>query len=76
MASAMSNMNLGSDNANLAQTSSTSSALSNTASTGSSSAFNTGSSAFIPKKKIVKTEESFPTLGAATEAPKKKTAVV
>lgn len=74
MTNAMSNMNLGSDNA---VTSTASTASNATQSAGGSSSFSTGSAAFIPKKKIVKTEESFPTLDmAATEAPKKKAVVV
>lgn len=47
-------------------------AANGTAAESSAPAFNTSSAAFIPKKKIVKTEDNFPTLGMETAAPKKK----
>lgn len=50
----------------------TTSTTSNAASTGSST-FNTKATEFVPKGKIVKTTESFPTLGEAiTKEPAKK----
>lgn len=38
------------------------------------STFNTGATAFVPKKKIVKTKEEFPDLGAAADTKKKPAA--
>jgi len=88
MTNAIGSMSLGNDMPPLGMTSSapiTNLAGANTAATslgstlsagttsGATSSFNTGSSVFVPKKKIVKTEEAFPTLGM-TEAPKKKAA--
>lgn len=45
---------------------------------GTASTFNAGAAEFVPRKKIVKTTEAFPTLGdaIAKEAPKKKAAPV
>lgn len=40
----------------------------------STSSFNAGATAFIPKKKIVKTEETFPTLDMAADTGAKKKA--
>eukprot|EP00347_Sterkiella_histriomuscorum_P000426 403375909 len=60
---------------NLAGANTAASSLGSTQSAGTTSTttLNTGSSSFVPKKKIVKTEEAFPTLGMS-EAPKKKAA--
>lgn len=47
--------------------------IASTTSTPSTSSFNAGATEFVPKKKIVKTEEQFPSLDmAATKEPAKK----